>query len=184
MKTRDIPSCPAACVTVSKTCLVRHTSMKPAHDAFVFIWSHTLAPWPVNVSVCVSQVCVRFSAPRLWHQVLEWHSPYKCVCVCVSDPSVVCRAEQADSVCVCLQSTQWPLSGLHSALKLSGSVFTAWSTGRYQGLGRENGSPHGRIEWKNIVDELCFTRSHEEGKSGKSNQSNPDYKKYGTLWKT
>lgn len=180
MKTRDIPSCPAACVTVSKTCLVRHTSMKPAHDAFVFIWSHTVAPWPVNVSVCVSQVCVRFSAPRLWHQVLAWHSPYKCVCkwsVC----RLLCRAGRQ---CVCLQSTQWPLSGLHSALKLSGSVSTAWSTGRYQGLGRENGSPHGRIEWKNIADELCFMRSHEEGRSSKSNQYNSDYKKFGTLCKT
>lgn len=82
-------------------------------------------------------------------------------------------------VCVCLQSTQWPLSGLHSALKLSGSVFTAWSTGRYQGLGRENGSPHGRIEWKNIVDELCF---HEEPRGGKVRQVKPVQPRLQKIW--
>lgn len=43
-------ACPAVCLTVI---LVRHTGMKPAHVIFVFIWSHTLALWPVNVCVCV-----------------------------------------------------------------------------------------------------------------------------------
>lgn len=38
---------------------------------------------------------------------------------------------------MCLQSTQWPLSGLHSALKLSGSVFTAWSACKFWGVFRE-----------------------------------------------
>ena len=86
----------------------------------------------------MSQVCVE-SSPRgcdirHWSgtaliSVCEW----ECVCKW-SVRRLFCWAGRQ---CVCLQSTQWPLSGLHSALKLSGSVLTAWSECKHQG----NGSP-------------------------------------------
>lgn len=95
--------CPAAGLTGSKTCLLRCTRMKPVHEASVFMWSHTPAPWLVNVSVyvCVSQVCVRFSA-RGYDIRYRGGTGLKSLCMCVSDPSVVPFRQ---TVCVFMVNT-------------------------------------------------------------------------------
>lgn len=133
-----IYSWPAACVFVSKTCLVRHTSMKHALDVFVFIWSQTLAPWPVSV-FGVSQVRVEFS-PR-GYDIRYWSSTVLIkVCVWESKRSVCRLLCWAGRQCVCLQSTQWPLSGLHSAPGALWLCFHCVVCMLNQGLGREDGS--------------------------------------------
>lgn len=152
--------------------------MKPAHDAFVFIWSPTLAPWLVNVSMCVSQVCVRFSA-RGYDIRYRGGTVLKSLCVYACKRSVCRLLCYSGRQCVCLWSTQWPLSGLHSALKLSGSVFTAWSTGTYQGFGQY---------WQNWTEKHCrWAVLHEEEKAlsrACQNKYNPDSQKLGALYKT
>lgn len=72
------------------------------HDnVFVFNLSHTLTPWPVNVSKCTSQMCGEFSA---WgHDIKYWSDTVWSVCVCKWS---VCRLPcWAGRQRVCLQST-------------------------------------------------------------------------------
>ena len=61
------------------------------------------------MSAVLARCVSGFLSLRVWHQVLEQHSP-ACACVCVRDPSVVSCAEPADSVCVCVYSQHGGLS--------------------------------------------------------------------------